>query len=225
MGGTLTKTDLGHGRGWASPTAAASIRRIDTQLGRPADINEAGRSPEKADENHRKWLAYLAGGPWAPYALPASKSVHCTGDAADSDDWYDPAAAAVWYDNGWRQTARYPNDRKKDEPWHGEHFPELDNHRNDPDPITLLGDPMSLRIIDSPFYRAAGYRVIHNGSAAMSVVAGHVQDMILRGHVDYAPYDDDNLLETEVRMVWQLGGLSTSEAAKKTADMLTNIKP
>ena len=131
MGGTLVKVDLGHGRGWASPAAAASIRRIDAQLGRPADINEAGRSPEQADKNHRAWLDYLAGGPWAPYALPASLSVHCRGDAADSDDWYDPAAAAVWRDNGWRQTARYPG-TKKDEPWHGEHFPELDNHRNDP---------------------------------------------------------------------------------------------
>jgi hypothetical protein len=94
MGG-LVKVDLGHGRGWASPTAAASIRRIDRALGRPADINEAGRSPEKADENYRKWIAYQNGGPWAPYALPASQSVHCWGNAADSDDWYNAAAAAV----------------------------------------------------------------------------------------------------------------------------------
>lgn len=141
MGGTLTKVDLGHGRGWASPRAAASIRRIDAQLGRLADINEAGRSPEQANENRRKWLAYeryLNGGPWAPkapYALGADESVHCSGDAADSDDWYDPRAAAVWRDNGWRQTARY-FDRQgrptaKDEPWHGEHFEHLDNHRFD----------------------------------------------------------------------------------------------
>ncbi len=125
---------LDGGRGWASPAAAASIHRIDRQLGRLADINEAGRSREKADENHRKWLDYLNGGPWAPYALPADKSVHVSGDAADSDDWYDPEAAAVWRDNGWRQTARYPGNPKKDEPWHGEHFEHLDNHRNDPAP-------------------------------------------------------------------------------------------
>lgn len=139
MGG-LVKVDLGHGRGWAAPTAAASIRRIDRDLGRPADINEAGRSPEKADKNYRKWLAYKNGtGPWAPYALPASKSVHCWGNAADSDDWYNPAAAAVWRDHGWRQTARYNDDR--DEPWHGEHFPNLDNHRNDPAPAGEATDP------------------------------------------------------------------------------------
>lgn len=142
MGGTLTKTDLGHGRGWASPKAAASIRRIDAQLGRLADINEAGRSPEQANANRARWLAYeryLNGGPWAPkapYALGADQSVHCWGNAADSDDWYNPQAAAVWRDNGWKQTARYfdRNGRPtaKDEPWHGEYFEHLDNHRNDP---------------------------------------------------------------------------------------------
>ncbi|WP_288870889.1 hypothetical protein [uncultured Microbacterium sp.] len=140
MGGTLTKVELGHGRGWAAPDAARSIARIDAQLGRPADINEAGRSPEQANANRARWLAYeryLKGGPWAPkapYALGADQSVHCWGGAADSDDWHDPAAAAVWRDNGWKQTARYfdRNGRPtaKDEPWHGEYFPELDKHRH-----------------------------------------------------------------------------------------------
>lgn len=125
-------TDIGYGRGWLDAPAAASIRRIDRQLGRPADINDAGRSAAQADENYRRWVAYRNGGPWAPYALPASKSVHCKGLAADSDDWYTARFAAVWRDNGWRQTARYNDDR--DEPWHGEYFAHLDNHRNDPTP-------------------------------------------------------------------------------------------
>lgn len=138
MGGSFTKTDIGHGRGWLAPAPAASVRRIDAQLGRLADINEAGRSPEKANENRRKWLAYeryLNGGPWAPkapYALGADESVHCWGYAADSDDWYNAAAAAVWRDNGWRQTARYPGNKAKDEPWHGEYDERLDNRKNDP---------------------------------------------------------------------------------------------
>jgi hypothetical protein len=155
MGG-LVKVDLGHGRGWASPTAAASIRRIDRALGRPADINEAGRSPEKADENYRKWIAYQNGGPWAPYALPASQSVHCWGNAADSDDWYNAAAAAVWRDHGWRQTARYNDDR--DEPWHGEHFPNLDNHRNDPEPAALEDD-MTVEDLHTAFGKKGGQPV------------------------------------------------------------------
>lgn len=144
-------TNLGPGangteRGWAADDAAASIFRIDQQLGRPADINEAGRSAENADRNRAAWEAYRDGrGPWAPYALGSGDSVHCTGLAADSDDWYDPAAAAVWRDNGWRQTARYNDDR--DEPWHGEYNLDLDNHRND---TPEEEDTMSTRIIRHP---------------------------------------------------------------------------
>lgn len=121
----------GNDRGRAAPEAAAAIFRIDAELGRPADINEAWRSPEQANANRARWLAYeryLNGGPWAPkapYALGAEDSVHCDGYAADSDDWYDPAAAAVWRRNGFRQTARYPG-TARDEPWHGEY-----NRRDD----------------------------------------------------------------------------------------------
>lgn len=178
MGGTLIKTDLGHGRGWASPKAAASIRRIDTQLGRLADINEAGRSPERANENRRKWLAYeryLNGGPWAPkapYALGADESVHCSGNAADSDDWYVARAAAVWRDNGWRQTARYPGNKAKDEPWHGEYDEHLDNHRNDPAPsgggsaiAVPEEDDMAIIIVQTKDSNAAKARMTHNGKA------------------------------------------------------------
>jgi len=71
MGGTLTKVDIGGGRGWLAPKPAASLRRIDAQLGRLADINEAGRSPEQANANRARWLAYeryLNGGPLAPKA-------------------------------------------------------------------------------------------------------------------------------------------------------------
>lgn len=121
--------DLGHGRGRAERSTAEAIWRIDAELGRPADVNEAWRSPEQANANYARWKAYeryLNGGPWAPkapYALPAETSVHCNGEAADSDDWYDPAAAAVWRRHGFRQTARYPG-TARDEIWHGEHRDE-----------------------------------------------------------------------------------------------------
>lgn len=185
MGGTLIKTDLGHGRGWASPSAAASIRRIDAQLGRLADINEAGRSPEQANKNRAAWLAYdryLKGGPWAPkapYALGADQSVHCWGGAADSDDWYDPRAAAVWRDNGWRQTARYFDSKgrptAKDEPWHGEYSEHLDNHHNDPVPAgestrTPMeeDDMLALRI-------NAGSRGVHSCTLAPGVFSHMIE--------------------------------------------------
>lgn len=117
--------DLGYGRGWAADDAAASIHRIDQQLGHPVQITEAGRSAEDADKNYAAWIAYQNGGPWAPYALPASKSVHCRGEAVDSNEH-----SAPWEANGWVQTARYDDDR--DEPWHREYFPDRDQHINDP---------------------------------------------------------------------------------------------
>ncbi|GAB6856478.1 M15 family metallopeptidase domain-containing protein [Microbacterium xylanilyticum] len=129
-------TDLGHGRGWAADEAAASIFRIDQQLGRPAQITEAGRSIEEADKNYAAYRAYVEGrGPWAPLALPGSKSVHCKGYASDTDAYKDPHEDAVWEDNGWIQTARY-DDPDEDEPWHREYFRDRDNHRNDPAPTT-----------------------------------------------------------------------------------------
>lgn len=124
--------DIGHGRGRLAAPAAASLRRIDAQLGRLADVNEGWRSPADADANYASWIAYQNGtGPKAPLALPASQSIHCRGFAADSDDWYNSWAAGVWYHNGWRQTARYPG-TNRDEPWHGEYFAHLDNNYGQP---------------------------------------------------------------------------------------------
>lgn len=119
--------DIGFGRGRLAPGPAASLRRIDAQLGRPADINDAWRSPEQADRNRAAWVAYQNGtGPVAPYALDRWGSIHCRGYAGDSDDWYDPEAAAVWQRNGWRQTALYPVGDRRREEWHGEYDEDLD---------------------------------------------------------------------------------------------------
>lgn len=207
MGGTLVKTDLGHGRGWASPKAAASIRRIDAQLGRLADINEAGRSPEQANVNRARWLAYeryLNGGPWAPkapYALGADQSVHCWGNAADSDDWYNAHAAAVWRDNGWKQTARYfdRNGRPtaKDEPWHGEYFEHLDNHRNDPAPAAAGEDEPQKENFDMEAYVIVpsgaavhlfnGGRNVFGSQQEYETYSQEVQFIRDRGGLDMAP--------------------------------------
>lgn len=138
--------DLGYGRGRAERSTAEAIWRIDADLGRPADVNEAWRSPEQANANRARWLAYeryLNGGPWAPkapYALGAEDSVHCSGEAADSDDWYDPAAAIAWRRHGFRQTARYPG-TARDEPWHGEHRREWELPGAQPAAVTATPIP------------------------------------------------------------------------------------
>lgn len=157
--------DLGHGRGRARADAAASIKRIDRQLGRPADINEAWRSPEQANANRARWIAYQQGrGPKAPYALGAEDSVHCEGTAADTDDHRDARAAAVWRDNGWRQTARYSDSR--DEPWHWEYFAHLDNHRHETDTDDM---PDMNEIINSPARTVQGGRKVSLGDAIEAI--------------------------------------------------------
>ncbi|SDO77493.1 hypothetical protein SAMN04487848_2046 [Microbacterium sp. ru370.1] len=120
--------DIGHGRGRLAPDPAASLRRVDSAFGRAADINEAWRSPEQANANYARYLAYLRGGPWAPIALPADQSIHCVGYAVDTDDtlaWQ----IAIWNDHGWYWTVYRDGELK--ERWHLEYFWWRDNHRYD----------------------------------------------------------------------------------------------
>ena len=133
----VTQVDLGHGRGWASPEAAASIWRIDAELGHPLQITEAGRSAEDADANYAAYQAYLNGtGPWAPIAYPSWLSVHCWGGAIDSDE------AQQFVDrmqrHGWRRTV-YRNGVLA-EPWHFEQFIDEDQHRFDGIPAGSGGE-------------------------------------------------------------------------------------
>lgn len=122
--------DIGYGRGRLAREAAESLSRVDAALGRPADINEAWRSPEQANANYARYLAYLAGrGPWAPIALPADQSVHCIGYAVDTDDTAD-WQMSVWNDHGWFWTV-YRNGQLV-ERWHLEYDRDRDNHRNQP---------------------------------------------------------------------------------------------
>lgn len=125
--------DIGHGRGRLARDAAASLRRVDDAFGRAADINDAWRSPEDADANYAAYLRFLAGGPWAPIALPGNQSVHCMGYALDTDDTAD-WQMAIWNDHGWFWTV-YRNGRLA-ERWHLEYFASRDNHRNGSAPTT-----------------------------------------------------------------------------------------
>jgi len=116
---------IGHGRGRLAPDAAASIARIDAQIGRPLDINSAWRDPELQDRMYEAWIAYIDGrGPKPDHgrALPSWSSVHCKGRAIDTDD---QDLGRVLNDHGWLRTA-------SDEPWHYEYFAHRDNHRNAP---------------------------------------------------------------------------------------------
>lgn len=133
MGGTRyprSKVDLGHGRGWLTKEAAASIRRIDRQIGHPLQITEAGRDWAQQNEHYQHYLKY-----GAPIALnPNTPSVHQKGDAVDSDEAQ--RILSIMTDHGWIRTVyRWVGGKwTLVERWHFEHFIERDNHRHDVEP-------------------------------------------------------------------------------------------
>lgn len=111
-------TDLGYGNGlWLDAPAANSLWRINAQIGRRLDINEAGRT--WAQQNAFR-QAYLNG--TGSYALPPGSSIHEQGRAIDTDD----RLLSVMADHGWFQTALGVG-----EPWHFEYDTFRDNHRNE----------------------------------------------------------------------------------------------
>lgn len=202
----MIMTDIGAGRGWLAQPAAASLRRVDAAIGHPLQVTSAGRT------NAEQWDAWRKYG--SPRAAYPGTSTHESGLAVDTDERLD-----VLSEHGWTRPFNNPA-RKPYEPWHYLYDANLDQHLTDPAPdISTLGDTMPLRIIDSPAYRAARQRVIHNGSAAMPVPDGWTPPLIAAG-VPYHAYDHDSDLMAEINMVWQLGGLDAETAARKTAEML-----
>lgn len=148
MGYTYTgqTVDLGHGRGWLDADAAASIRRIDAQLGHPLQVTEAGRSFFQQEQH---WLRYLRDG--KPIALnPNTPSVHQKGRAIDSDEAQ--RIVAIMHDHGWRQTV-YRNG-KLVEPWHWEYDRNLDNHYGEETDMALNAET------DYPAFSAMMWRFL-----------------------------------------------------------------
>jgi len=111
----MMTTDLGHGRGWLRADAAASLRRVDRQIGHPLDINEAGRT------NAQQWEMWNKYG--SPRAAYPGTSTHETGIAIDTDE----RLVDVLAENGWHRPYDF-------EPWHFLYVPANDRRRNDPEP-------------------------------------------------------------------------------------------
>jgi len=124
---TGTQVELGFGRGWLNAPAAASIRRIDRQIGHALQVTEAGRTWAQQNVHYRNYLRY-----GSPIALsPDAPSLHQMGNAIDSNEAQ--RIHAVMEDHGWRRTVyRYVNGKwTLVEPWHYEYFPQYDNHINE----------------------------------------------------------------------------------------------
>ena len=117
---------LNGGRGRATPQCVWSIHRIDAQLGRYLDINSAWRDPQEQERFYSAYRAYVNGnGPWAPIALPPEQSVHCKGEAIDTDD-NNAAMTRILNDNGWFHTV-FRNGVLV-EPWHYEYDSKRDKY-------------------------------------------------------------------------------------------------
>ncbi|MGO3367494.1 hypothetical protein [Agrococcus casei] len=119
----MISTQLSGSRGWLDAPAAASLHRIDAEIGHPLDINEAGRVWAQQNAHYQRYLAFLNGGPWAPIALPPGSSIHEFGRAIDTDE----QLTSVLNRHGWRHTVYRGGVLV--EPWHYEYFIENDQHR------------------------------------------------------------------------------------------------
>lgn len=119
---------INRGRGRATLSATQSIHRIDSQLGRLLDINSAWRDPF---EQEKLYNAYQRDPKNNPIALAPEDSVHCKGEAIDSDDGYNASIVRVLNSNGWFHTVyRVENGvRVLKEPWHFEYTYSKDNFR------------------------------------------------------------------------------------------------
>lgn len=110
---------LNKNRGRATLQCVWSIHRIDKQLGRLLDINSAWRDPIEQQRLYDAYRRYVNGtGPWAPIALTPEQSVHCDGEAIDTDD-NNAAMTRILNDNGWFHTVFRGGVLV--EPWHYEY--------------------------------------------------------------------------------------------------------
>lgn len=126
---------LNGGRGELNDAAAASIHRVDRQIGRLLQITEARRPLWLQEQYWDEYQEYLNGGPWAPiaaYPSPDAPHIRNGGEALDTDD----RITRVLNENGWFHTV-YDGDGNLVEPWHYEYFIDRDQHRFDPAPSAI----------------------------------------------------------------------------------------
>ncbi len=119
--------ELSGGRGQLDAPAAASLKRVDAEIGHEHQITEAWRSIEKQRQYWDAYQAYLNGGPYAPIAAkPGSDAArHPLGLAIDTDE----RDTDILNDHGFYHTVYRSGVLV--EPWHYEYFSDRDNHLND----------------------------------------------------------------------------------------------
>lgn len=130
------------GVGYA-PEAAASMLRVEAELGRPHQSNSSYRDYNKQLGMYRAWNAYAAGrGPKPPHsrAIHPDFSKHCQGLADDSNEWIDLDYRAILANHGWIRTAASDLTERH----HFEYQSWRDNHRHDGVPSTSTQTPPTI---------------------------------------------------------------------------------
>lgn len=120
---TLAPGADGRPRGWLAAAAAASLARVDREIGHPLQITEAGRTRAQQQAHYDRYIAYLNGGQWAPLAARPGSSPHEFGNAIDTNE----RLVGILARHGWSRPLA-------DEPWHFVYNPNSDRHRFDPTP-------------------------------------------------------------------------------------------
>lgn len=188
---TGEQVELAFGRGWLNGPAAASIRRIDAQLGHPLQITEAGRTWAQQNDHYRHYLRF-----GSPIALsPDAPSLHQKGNAVDTNEGQ--RVHAVMEDHGWRRTVyRYVNGKwTLVEPWHYEYFPQYDNHRGEPataggSTSSIGGFLMALSEYDQQLVKNAVVD-INNRTADMAAAMAKSDAQVAALHALYAERDSN----------------------------------
>jgi hypothetical protein len=127
-----------------TPPASASFRRLEARLGRRVDVNSTYRDWDTQMGMYNAWNAYVAGrGPKPPHsrAIHPSVSIHCQGNALDSDDWRTPGFNALAAEYGWIRTAA----GDPTEQHHFEYQVWNDKHRNEGVPAGSVTLPKKKR--------------------------------------------------------------------------------
>lgn len=141
----MNATDIGHDRGWLDAPAAASLARVDADLGRPLGVNSAGRTYAEQQDAYRKYL----NGTGAFAARPGT-SPHEFGNAIDTDDRF------TWLlgQHGWSRPLSF-------EPWHFVYYPRDDQHIGRPAGIPAgIPEEEDMPLTDDDLNRIA--KAVHN---------------------------------------------------------------
>lgn len=136
------------------PDAAASFRRYERALGRPADVNRTTSSFAVQENLYR--LRQAGKYPYS-VANPRTSNHVYRSDSDGGNAWDTDERGPLLDEHGWLATV-------KGEPWHREYHRDHDQHINDPEPNNQEDD-MIINIQGRTGKRRGGAFYIANGVA------------------------------------------------------------